>query len=64
MSKTKVIVKAKDGRVKELIFDSYQEASSWISENTIKHGIKIDLIHAQFDREPTIEVYKETKNES
>lgn len=59
MSKTKVVLKAKDGRVRVLEFDSYSEATGWIHEQTTKFGIKLDLELAEFDQEPTIELYKE-----
>lgn len=57
--KTLVILKSKDGRTFQFVFDSYEEATNWISDNTDKHGINLELEAARFDREPTIEIYKE-----
>lgn len=57
--KTLVILKAKDGRRFEKVFENYAEATAWIAENCDKHGIKMELEAARFDREPTIEIYKE-----
>lgn len=59
MYKTLVILKSKDGRRRTMEFDTYEEAVNWISENCGKHNIKLELDTAIFDREPTIEIYKE-----
>lgn len=59
MDKTLVILKSKDGRRFEKVFDSYEEATAWVQENTKKHGIELNLEFARFDRDPTIEAYKE-----
>ncbi len=57
--KTKVILKSKDGRTFSKEFDSYEEATQWVSDNATRAGINISLEAAFFDQEPTIEIYKE-----
>lgn len=61
--KTLVIVTAPDGRRVEKIFSSYEEATAWVHENTKKHDIELGIEEARFDREPTIEIYKEIKDD-
>jgi hypothetical protein len=59
--KTLVILKSKDGREFRKVFDTYEEATKWVLENTKKHGIELSLKSARFDIEPTIDIYEETK---
>lgn len=55
--KTRVVVRAKDGRQFSKIFESYEAAKEWISANTTQHGIDLQLEVADFKNEPTFEVY-------
>lgn len=57
--KTKVVLKAKDGRTFAKIFDTYEEACIWIADRTARAGIDLQFEMANFDKEPTIEIYKE-----
>lgn len=59
--KTLIILKDKRGNSHRFEFDTYEEACAWIAEQTNKYGIKLNLEHARFDKEPTIEIYKEKK---
>lgn len=59
--KTKVVVKSKDGSREPLVlyFDSYGEATAWITRETGKADVTLGLKHADFSQEPTIEIYEE-----
>lgn len=40
MSKTKVILKSKDGRTYEAVFDTYPEACDWVAARAAKREME------------------------